>query len=215
MTEDGIPMPYNKEVVEKKLLRWDHYIRNFALPDWDQIPDMGLYMEQVITYLTQKLNYLPPNMNKDESLITAATINNYVRTKVMPEPIKKRYYRLHLAYLLMICTLKQSLSIAMLKNLLPEKESEEDVKARYTAFVERHHIAVDYFGDQMKLIAGPLLDPSIDSKIGANNPEDLIWSSVIVAGFSKVLSQKLLALKDKDPSNAGALDFSEPVIGKR
>ncbi|MCR4738718.1 MAG: DUF1836 domain-containing protein [Lachnospiraceae bacterium] len=207
-------MPYDKVVVEKKLLRWDHYIKNFALPDWAQIPDMGLYMEQVITYLTQKLNYLPPSISKEESLITAATINNYVRTKVMPEPVKKRYYRLHLAYLLMICTLKQSLSIAMIKGLLPEEESEEEVRSRYTAFVERHNIAVEYFGDQMKLIAGPLLDPQTDSKIGANTPEDLIWSSVIVAGFSKVLSQKLLALKDKDVSNAGALDFSEPVIGK-
>ncbi|MCR5108139.1 MAG: DUF1836 domain-containing protein [Lachnospiraceae bacterium] len=207
-------MSYNKELVEKKLLRWEHYIRNFSLPDWDDIPDIGLYMEQVITYLTQKLNYLPPNMNKDESLITPATINNYVRTRIMPEPVKKRYYRIHLAYLLMICTLKQSLSIALLQTLLPSGESEEEVTKKYTAFVERHHIAVEYFGDQIEQMAGPLIDQGLESKISAHSTEDLIFSSVIIAGFSKIFAQKLLGIRDKDLTNGGLVDFSPPVVGK-
>lgn len=100
-------MEYCKELIAGKLRRWERYLAEYRLPAWDEIPEMGLYMEQVIQYLKKHLDYLPPEL-KEEQFITAATINNYVRKKVMPEPVKKKYYRLHLAYLIMICTLKHS-----------------------------------------------------------------------------------------------------------
>ena len=99
-------MKYDKALVAGKLRRWETYLNTYRLPGWDQIPDLGLYMEQVIALLRQYLDYLPPEL-KEEEFITAAAINNYVRTKIMPEPVKKRYYRVHIAYLLVICTLKQ------------------------------------------------------------------------------------------------------------
>ena len=111
-------MNYDKALVAGKLRRWETYLNNYRLPDWEQIPDLGLYMEQVIVLLRQYLDYLPPEL-KDEEYITSAAINNYVRTKIMPEPVKKRYYRVHIAYLLVICTLKQGLSIGLIRKLLP------------------------------------------------------------------------------------------------
>ena len=100
-------MAYDNALVAGKLRRWERYLDNFRLPQWEEIPDFGLYMEQVITLLREYLDYLPPEL-KEEQFITAATINNYVRTKVMPEPVKRRYYRVHIAYLIIILTLKQS-----------------------------------------------------------------------------------------------------------
>ena len=44
--------------------------------------------------MRQYLDYLPPEL-KEEQFITASTINNYVRMKIMPEPRRKRYYRIH------------------------------------------------------------------------------------------------------------------------
>ena len=87
-------MAYDNDLIAGKLRRWEKYLLNYRLPDWDEIPDFGLYMEQVITLLKQYLDYLPPEL-KEEQFITAATINNYVRTRVMPEPRKKKYYRTH------------------------------------------------------------------------------------------------------------------------
>ena len=89
-------MQYDKALVAAKLRRWETYLNNYRLPAWEQIPDLGLYMEQVVAFLRQCLDYLPPEL-KDEEFITAAAINNYVRTNIMPEPIKKRYYRIHMA----------------------------------------------------------------------------------------------------------------------
>jgi hypothetical protein len=111
-------MTYNKELIAGKLRRWEKYLDDYRLPAWEEIPDIGLYMEQVVTVLKQYLDYLPPEL-KDEQFITASTINNYVRTKVMPMPVKKKYYRTHLAYLIMICSLKQGLNISMIQKLIP------------------------------------------------------------------------------------------------
>jgi len=111
-------MDFNKDLIAGKLRRWEKYIDNYRLPRWEDIPDMGLYMEQVIMLLKQYLDYLPPEL-KEEQFITAATINNYVRKKIMPEPVNRKYYRKQIAYLLMICSLKQSLSIPILQHMIP------------------------------------------------------------------------------------------------
>ena len=119
-------MVNNKDLVSAKLTRWENYMRAFHIPAWSDIPDIGLYMDQVLTLLTQYLDYLPPEL-REEEFITAATVHNYVRRKIIPEPAGKKYYRRHLAYLIMICTLKHSLSIATLNNLIPVGISEEEV----------------------------------------------------------------------------------------
>ena len=130
-------MNFDNDLVVGKLRRWEKFLAAYRLPEWDAIPDFGLYMEQVVQLLKQYLDYLPPELRQTEP-ITAAAINNYVRTKLLPEPRKKRYYRIHIAYLIMICTLKQSLRLSMLQTLLPGDLAEEDVKKAYAAFALRH-----------------------------------------------------------------------------
>ena len=115
-------MNFDKDLVAGKLRRWDRYLNRYHLPAWEEIPDIGLYMEQVVTLLRGYLDYLPPEL-KEEEAVTAAAINNYVRTRAMPGPVKKRYYRLHLAYLIMICTLKQGLGISLVQRLIPSEPS--------------------------------------------------------------------------------------------
>ena len=75
-------MAYDNALVAGKLRRWEKYLDDFRLPRWEEIPNLGLYMEQVTVLLREYLDYLPPEL-KDEQFITAATINNYVRIKVM------------------------------------------------------------------------------------------------------------------------------------
>ena len=64
------------------------YLERYRLPAWEEIPDFGLYMEQVVHLLKQYLSYLPPELKQSQT-ITAAAINNYVRTKMLPEPRKR------------------------------------------------------------------------------------------------------------------------------
>lgn len=111
-------MNFDNDLVVGKLRRWEKFLAAYRLPEWDAIPDFGLYMEQVVQLLKQYLSYLPPGLKQSQT-ITSAAINNYVRTKMLPEPRKKKYYRVHIAYLIMICTLKQSLSLSMLQRCCP------------------------------------------------------------------------------------------------
>ena len=146
-------MNFDNDLVVGKLRRWEKFLAAYRLPEWDAIPDFGLYMEQVVQLLKQYLDYLPPELKQTEP-ITAAAINNYVRTKLLPEPRKKRYYRIHIAYLIMICTLKQSLRLSMLPALLPGDLPEEDVKTAYAAF------------DQAAVLTGFTVSPGAVSQAG-------------------------------------------------
>ena len=202
-------MSYDKALVAGKLRRWEKYLDNYRLPAWEEIPDFGLYMEQVITLLRQYLDYLPPEL-KEEQFITAAAINNYVRTKIMPVPVKKRYYRIHIAYLLVICTLKQGLSIALVQRVLPMGLTEEEVRAVYSDYAERHRKSAAIFTEQVRRVAGPILDhEGNDPEYSTARTEDLIVYSAILGGFSRLLAEKLLLLEGKDLSNGGSVLIKE------
>ena len=100
-------MSYDKGTVSRRVLKWAENVEQFQPPQWEQLPGLELYMDQVIILLKQ---YLGPLLRNEEKAVTASIINNYVRMKLMPPPVKKKYSRVHIAYLLMICILKQSLS---------------------------------------------------------------------------------------------------------
>ena len=85
--ESGI-MRYDKELIAHKLLRWEDYLNNYKLPAWKELPDIGLYMDQVIALLGQYLDFIPVEDPKNKP-VTPTTINNYVRLKVMPAPEKR------------------------------------------------------------------------------------------------------------------------------
>ena len=49
-------MKFDKELIAGKLRRWEKYLGSYRLPDWEELPDIGLYMEQVVTLLKGYLN---------------------------------------------------------------------------------------------------------------------------------------------------------------
>ena len=202
-------MTYNKELIAGKLRRWEKYLNDYRLPSWEEIPDFGLYMDQVVTLLTQYLDYMPPEL-KEEQIITPAAINNYVRKKIMPEPIKKKYYRAHIAYLIMVCTLKQCLSIPTLQAIIPAGLNEEELKQTYSSYVKRHRMACTYFVKQVRIAAGGILDHEPESEIATDDTGDLISMVAVISGFARLLAEKLLLLEGKDLSNGGSIEVHSP-----
>ncbi len=96
---------------------------------WDDIPDIDLYKDQVLSYMERQLM----DTENGESL-TGAMINNYVKQKVMPKPEGKKYSRDHIAYLTMIAMLKQVVSVGDVKTLLDSQSSADDIKPLYEKF---------------------------------------------------------------------------------
>ena len=206
-------MQYDKQLIADKLRRWEKYLEHYQLPAWENIPDFGLYMEQVIALLRSYLDYLPPEL-KEEQFITAAAINNYVRKKIMPEPKKKKYYRTHIAYLIIICSLKQSLSIPTLQTMIPVDLSQEELRSFYISYSHRHSLASKYFVKQVREAAAGILDHEPVSEMATSSTVELITSSAVVCGFARLLAEKLLLLNGKtgeDSESASAAGAEAPA----
>ena len=198
-------MTFDKALIAGKLRRWEKYLDEYRLPAWEELPNIGLYMDQVVTLLTQYLDYMPPEL-KEEQVITPAAINNYVRKKIMPEPIRKKYYRVHIAYLIMVCTLKQCLSIPTLQTIIPMGLSEEEVRQTYSSYVKRHRMACTYFVKQVRIAAGGILDHEPESEISTDDTSDLISMVAVISGFSRLMAEKLLLLEGKDLESGGNIE---------
>ena len=104
----------------------------YHMPRWDELPDLDLYLDQVVNYLEKYLkNY---NSEKEEKIITKTMINNYVKQGIMPAPERKKYNRTHLAYLLVIGILKQVYSINDIGKLISLTIEHYELKKAYNRF---------------------------------------------------------------------------------
>lgn len=121
-------------------------------------------MEQVTVLLREYLDYLPPEL-KDEQFITAATINNYVRIKVMPgageAAVLPRAYRVSSSH----SDAQAVAEHALIQKVIPMGLSEEEVEHIYTAYASRHRQAAQYFIQQIRLTAGPILNHEENAEI--------------------------------------------------
>lgn len=98
--------------------------------DWDHLPDIGLYMDQVITYFIR----LGPIFWQDG--LTPAMVNNYIKVGLLPRAEGKKYSRTHLAYLTEICILKQVLSVKDISLLLEEGARNATPREFYQSFLK-------------------------------------------------------------------------------
>ena len=186
-------MSYDKSLIARKMLRWENFLLSYQLPKWEDIPDFGLYMDQVITLLTQHLDYLPRE-DKGDALVTPTAINNYVRLKIMPAPEKKRYRRVHLAYLLMICTLKQTMTIAQIQKIIPVGLDESQVQNLYSNYAARHARMSNDFIALVRRGARPVLDADNHSE---DTPvENMVTSLALMSGYCRLLAEKIVELQD-------------------
>ena len=78
-------------------------LKEFRLPTYKEIPSVGLYLDQVSKYINDSLAVIP------ECTVTNSMISNYVKKKLVPNPVKKQYGRDQIAYLIFIALSKRVL----------------------------------------------------------------------------------------------------------
>lgn len=126
------------------------------LPRWAELPDLELYMDQVLSLIERYLGSYP---GFDGRGLTASMVNNYVKLGVMPPPVRKKYTRVHLAYLIVICVLKASLPIDSIRNIVAASVLPEGESAFYDRFCDRFEAtareAAEAAGAQVKAEEGP------------------------------------------------------------
>lgn len=122
---------------EQSIAEYIAVLEEMSAPDWDKLPDIGLYMDQVISYLTRLIE--PFYALHEDHKITPAMINNYAKANVIPRAEGKKYSQEHLALLIMIMTLKKSLSVQDIRTLLDEQTGETTHRNQY----ERYQTVLD------------------------------------------------------------------------
>lgn len=103
----------------------------YRCPRWDELPDLGLYMDQVLLVVEGALRPLFPN---DPVVLTSTMVNNYVKQQVLTPSEKKKYRREHLATLITITVLKRVLSVAEIKVVLDRLAQAMEPSEGYNMF---------------------------------------------------------------------------------
>lgn len=113
--------------------------------DWDQLPDFSLYMDQVLSYMDRQVI----RFDEDDGL-TAAMVNNYTKSGLVPRAEGKKYNREHLAYLTAICILKRVMSTRDMDLLIKEElHGDRPISDGYHAFCSSLDKALDLTANEM------------------------------------------------------------------
>lgn len=102
----------------------------FHLPRYQEIPNVGLYLEQTTKYIEE---YLEPF---HDITITGSMISNYVKKGLIANPIKKQYYRDQIAYLMFIAYAKSVLSLENIRMLIAMQKSSYGAQRAYDYFCD-------------------------------------------------------------------------------
>ena len=111
---------------------------------WNELPDLALYMDQIISYMPRQLIRFD-----DRDSLTSAMVNNYIKDGVVPRAEGKRYNAEHLAYLTMTCVLKQVLPVKDVALLTGREMENPDVQANYDRFCAELSAALNSAADQL------------------------------------------------------------------
>ncbi len=125
-----------------------------TLPRWEQLPKIDLYADQVLSYINPlcEAHQVKP--------LTKAMINNYVKLGLIPPPNKKRYERIHIAFLFVIVFLKEGFDISLIKDGILQETKRLGLKEAYDTFGIALHAAlknVEEVNPQFETLISPLM----------------------------------------------------------
>ena len=112
----------------------------FSYPKWEEIPNINLYLDQVLLYVNQ---ICPPVSPDKEKGLTASMVNNYVKHGYLTKPEKKKYQRRQIARLIAITTLKSVFSIQEIAQTLNTLHTDANSEELYNAFVDYMNHGID------------------------------------------------------------------------
>ena len=158
-------------------------VRNFRLPRYEEIPTVGLYLEQVTKYIAE---YLDPIQ---EGALTASMISNYVKKHLIESPVKKQYSRDQIAYLIFIAVAKTVLSLDALTNFIHLQQRTYTVQRAYDYFCQQFEHLLRFTFE---------LTDTVELDFDEGSDEKRLLYSCIVAVTQKLYLEKCLEAVAKE-----------------
>ena len=152
-------------------------IQDFRLPRYNEIPTVGLYLEQTAKYISE---YLAP---LEDGSLTPSMISNYVKKHLIDSPVKKQYSRDQIAYLFFIAIAKNVLSLEALKGFIALQKRTYDLPRAYD-YLCREFENLLQFTFELKDVMESVGEDSTDEK--------RLLYTCIVAVVQKIYLEKCL-----------------------
>ena len=154
-------------------------IQNFRMPRYDQIPNVGLYLEQTTKYICEHLAPL------QENAITGSMISNYVKKGLVSNPVKKQYSRDQIAYLLFIALAKSVLSLDNLTRFIRLQQRTYPTERAY-------EYVCDEFENILQYVFGLKAEPD---SIGVDSTDEkFMLRATIITIAHKIYLEKCFAV---------------------
>ena len=184
----------------------------FRVTQPDEIPKIDLYMDQVLTFLGERLRRTARKSDADK-ILTKTMVNNYVKNKVMIPPVKKKYGRDHILLLMVIYYMKSFLSIDDIRTIVgpvSEKYARPTTKSVEELVGKRHRYSMTdvyteifkYVAEEVERFPGEvekILDETDNAFIGAPDEDrEMLRRFNVICQLSadiylrKILIEKLL-----------------------
>lgn len=161
-------------------------VQNFKLPGYEEIPDMGLYLEQATTYVSERLAPL------HSLTITPSMVSNYVKRGLIEKPVRKLYHRDQIAYLIFIATAKSVLSLEDIQLLINLQKKTYTPAVAYQYFCrELENILFFIFG---------LKDTLEEVGVDRTDEKTMLRNTIITAAHKIYLDKYFRALQDNVPN---------------
>lgn len=159
----------------------------FELPQYNEIPGVGLFLEQVAKYINE---YIVP-MGEPE--LTGSMISNYVKKDIIDNPVKKQYGREQIAYLIFIAITKNVLSLEDIGIILNMQKQVCDSQVAY-----------EYFGEELLALLSavfngePLPALKVEADASKNELKQIVRNVLVTVAHKIYLDKTFAALKQSD-----------------
>lgn len=159
-------------------------IASFHLPRYHELPDMGLYLEQVVRYVNRCIG-----VNGSGGQITSSMVSNYVKAQIIPGPRKKTYGADSIAYLIFVAYVKAVMSLEDIRIFEQLQKHTYELSVAYNYFCEELENLLQY-------VYG--LKPAPDT-VGSNNSaeKELLRSALLSIAHKIYLDHRLAELRSR------------------
>lgn len=118
-------------------------ISDFRMPRYNEIPNVGLYLEQTIKYINECLAPLKIS-------VTSSMISNYVKHGYIDRPVKKQYYKDQIAYIIFAVLAKQVLAMDNIKELFKLQQRTYSTAVAYNYFCDEFESVLKFIFEETK-----------------------------------------------------------------
>ena len=113
-------------------------VKQFNLPKYEEVPDVGLYLDQTVKYINTYFTAIP-NVE-----LTSSMVSNYVKKGLIDRPIKKVYHRDQICYLFFITIAKSVLTMDNIQLLFEVQKKAYDERTAYEYLREELQNVIHY-----------------------------------------------------------------------